>query len=126
MSTTIDGKLTLTGSGGAGTSGYTWTIMSPTVRGLPGPRLYQNQTAVRIDAYVTAATSVTFNIEERTTIGSAGTNLLTADLVADIDGVTTTTINNPNLDSGNWLWLDISAVDGTPDVLVVTLTTTSP
>jgi hypothetical protein len=83
-------------------------------------------TATRIDSYVTAATSATFNIEERTTIGSPGTNLITSDQVADTNGETTTTFSNSALDADNWLWVDISATSGTPGKLVITLSCTVP
>jgi hypothetical protein len=119
-------------SGASGISGYsgtnvrtfTWVITTPAVGGIPGPRLKVAATATRIDSYVTAATSVTFNIEERSTIGSAGSNLLSSDQVADTNGETTTSFADSALAADNWLWLDISAISGTPGTLVVTLSMT--
>lgn len=102
---------------------YTWVISSPAVGGVLGPRIPEAQTVSRIDAYVQAATSVTFNIEERSAIGSAGTNIMTSDLAADADGAAQTEFANPSLASGNWLYVDISAVSGTPGQVVITLTT---
>ena len=101
-------------------------IANPVAGGIPGPRLKAAQTATRIDSYVTAATSATFNIEERSTIGSAGSNLLASDQVADVTGETTTSFADSALGADNWLWLDIASVSGTPLILVVTLSTTVP
>jgi len=103
---------------------FSWVISNPAVGGFPGPRLYQAHTAVRIDSYVTAATSATFNIEERSTIGSAGTNLLGSDQVATVTGASTTSFSDSSLAADNWLWIDISAVSGTPGQVVITLTCT--
>jgi uncharacterized protein YjiK len=107
---------------GENTVAYTWSCSSPAVGGIPGPRLHRKHTVERIDAYVTAATSATFNIEHRTTIGSAGTNTMTADLAATTTGASQTTFASSAMDRGSWLWLDISAVSGTPGNLVVTIT----
>jgi hypothetical protein len=99
-------------------------VNTPAVGGILGPRLKEANTAVRIDSHVAAATSATFNIEERSTIGSAGSNLLAADQVADVNGETTTSFADSALAADNWLYLDISAVSDTPGQLVVTLSTT--
>jgi hypothetical protein len=104
---------------------FSWTIVNPTAgSGIPGPQLREAHTGTRISSYVTAATSVAFNIEERGTIGAAGTDLLAADQTATTTGATTTTLSNPGLAADCWLWLDISAVTDTPAILVVTLATT--
>jgi hypothetical protein len=103
---------------------YTWVIATPAVGGVLGPRLKEAHTATRIDSYVAAATSATFNIEERSTIGSAGSNLLSSDQVADVNGETTTSFADSALAADNWLYLDISATSGTPGQLVVTLSCT--
>lgn len=101
---------------------FTWVVVSPVTGGILGPRIPHGMKPQRIDAYVAAATSATFNIEERTTIGSAGTNLVTSDLVATTTGVShTTAFANDNIAMGSWLYLDISATSGTPGQLVVTL-----
>ena len=99
-------------------------ISDPVTGGIPGPRLSEAHTAVRIDAYVTAATSATFNIEERSAIGTAGDNIVAADLAAGTGGVSSTSPTNSSLASGSWLWIDISAVAGTPNQLVITLACT--
>lgn len=108
------------------TKTYSWVIASPSTGGIPGPRIPAASTVTRIDAYVTAATSATFNVEERGTIGSAGTDLNGADIAADVTGETSTTFTNAGLAAGNWIWLDISGAVGTPGSLVVTVTVTEP
>jgi hypothetical protein len=102
----------------------TWVIKNPTAEGIPGPRLKVPYTAVRVDSYVVGGTSVTFNIEERSTIGSAGPVVMGADMTADIDGETTTTFGNAGLAANNWLWLEIGGVTGAVTYLVVTLAVT--
>lgn len=106
------------------TKTYYWIVDNPSVKGIPGVKLKHNHTVVSIDSYVTAATSATFNIEERSTIGSAGTDILSSDQVATVTGATDTSFANKALDDGNWLWLDISAVSGTPTTLIVVITCT--
>jgi len=78
----------------------------------------------RIDAYVVGGTSVTFNIEERGTIGVSGTNIMSSDLAAGTGGTNATTFGYGTLGSGTWLWVDISAAAGTPSQFVATLACT--
>jgi hypothetical protein len=116
------------GSTGAGSNirVYTWVIQNPAVGGVLGARLKEAHTATRIDSYVMAATSVTFNIEERSTIGTPGSDLLSADQVADVTGETTTVFADSALAADNWLYVDISAVSGTPGQVVIVLSCTVP
>jgi hypothetical protein len=103
---------------------YTWVIATPAVGGILGPRLHQGLTCHRLDAHCKDATSVTFNIEERSTIGSAGTNILAADMVADVDGETTGTFDNAGLAADCWLYIDISEVSGNPGQITISLACT--
>lgn len=100
---------------------YTWVIGSPAVGGVLGPRLKAGQTCLRLDSHVAASTSVTFNIEERSTLGSAGTNIVASDQVATTTGASTTSFSNAGLAADNWLHVDISAVSGTPGQVSMTL-----
>jgi len=107
----------------ANTVVFTWSVTSPATGGILGPKLPSNYIVQKVESYVAAATSATFNIEHRATPGSAGTNILSSDQVAVTTGTATpTTWTDMNLDAGNWLYLDISATSGTPGQLVVTLT----
>jgi len=109
------------GTGGGAT--YTWVVRLPAVGGIPGPLLSQALTASQIDAYTEAGTSVEFNIELRSTIASAGSDLMTADMVADSDGETDAALAVTSLTADNWLYLDIAAVTGDVEMFVVTLRT---
>jgi len=103
---------------------YTWVLGNPGIGGVPGPRLAETHYAYRVDSYVTTSGTVTFNIEERNTIGVAGTDLLASDLVSPVSGVYSDTIQNTTLVDGAWLWIDISDVSETPADLVITLACT--
>jgi len=103
---------------------FSWIIQTPATGGIPGPRMKQAVTCTRLDAFVTAATSATFNIEERTAIGSAGTNILASDMVADVTGETMTDFSNAGIAADNWLWVDIASAVGTPGYLEITLSCT--
>ena len=114
-------------SGYSGFSGYipvtyTWVISSPAVGGIPGPRIPMAKTVDRVDSYTTAATNMWFNIEHRSTIGSAGTDVLSADLVAGVSGAMSSGFASSSLPSGSWLWVDIAGVSGTPGTGVITMT----
>lgn len=100
---------------------YCWVISSPAVGGVLGPRIKANQTCVRLDSHVASGTSATFNIEERSTVNSAGTNIVSSDQVASTTGASTTTFSNAYLAADTWLYVDISAVSGTPGQLSITL-----
>jgi hypothetical protein len=109
-------------SGSAGTS-FTWVIQSPASGGVPGPRLGESRMVTRVDAFVTNATSCAINIEKRTTIGSVGNALLSSDLTATVGGATTSTFASSSISAGDWLWVDISSVVGTPMTLTINLAT---
>jgi hypothetical protein len=100
---------------------YTWVVDTPVAGGIPGPRLKTLHTATRIDSFIVGGTFVQFNIEERSVIGSTGTNIMGTDMSADANGETTTSFTNPSLAADNWLWLDISGVSGSVSKFVVTL-----
>jgi PKD repeat protein len=102
---------------------YTWILSDPAVGGIPGPHLFDAHKALRISAYCVGGTSVTFNIEKRDTIGSAGVDLMASDLVAPTTGAEELDFVDPLMAADYWLWLDISAKSGSPTKLVVTLAT---
>jgi len=103
---------------------YTWVIAVPTVGGIPGPKLKEMHKPLRISAYCVGGTSVTFNIELRSTIGTAGVDLMASDAVAPTTGIDVSTFAYPILIPDYWLWLDISAKSGSPTHVVITLATT--
>jgi hypothetical protein len=106
----------------AGPKTYTWVVESPGVGGIPGPYLIGSCNVLLINAYCVGATSITFNIEERSVVGIAGTNIMSADLAAYSNYATgVASFALPHLTAGRWLWLDISGKTGAPTKFVVTL-----
>lgn len=112
-----------TGGGGAGGIPPTWVIRLPAIGGVAGPRISADVTAVRIDAFTEEGTSVAFNVELRSSVGGAGTNLMTSDLTATSAGESDTTLATTALTAESWLYLDISAVSGDVGMLCVVVTT---
>ena len=100
---------------------YTWVISSPAIGGVPGPFLVSNATVLRFDAYCVGGTSVSFNIEDRLTIGVAGTNIRSVDLTAYTFGGSAVSFIHPLIPQFHWFWLDISNVDGAVTDFVVTM-----
>ena len=107
---------------GSNVRSFTWVVANPAIGGVPGPRIAENMLVTRVDGFVDAATSAAFNVEQRTSVGSSGTNILTSDLVATTTGAYSSSVTANQLIGGNYLWIDISAVTGTPTQLVITVT----
>jgi hypothetical protein len=112
---------------GAGTTSkaWSWIITSPAVATIGHIRVPVASTATRIDGSTDTGT-VTFNIEERATLNSAGTNIMTSDLVCGQTGGYQTGLNNTDLAAGNYLAVDISATASSPTQVTITLTGTVP
>lgn len=109
---------------------FTWVVQVPIVGGVLGPRLKEAHTVTRIDSYISYITSSSgisskYNIEERTSIGSSGTNILSSEQISTASGVESTSFAHENLEEDSWLYLDISEINGTPDQLVVTISATT-
>lgn len=118
-------KKTLTDVETSADKPFTWVVESPAVGTILGPRLNKAFTAERIDALVSSGTTVTFNIEEVSTIGSAGSDLLSSDLVVGTAGTAQTSFADSSLGSASWLQLAITAVSGSPGFLSVSLKVTN-
>ncbi len=100
---------------------FPWVITSPATGNYGQVRIPVGATVTRVHANAKGGT-VDFNIEERSTLGSAGTNILSADAEADADGVdVTSSFNLSSLTEGRWLTLDVSAVAGSPTVSELTV-----
>jgi hypothetical protein len=112
-------------TGAGGTKIYAWLITSPAVATLGHIRVPVASTVTRVDSSTDTGT-VTFNVEERSTLNSAGTNVLSSDQVAGSTGAYATGINNSDLAAGNYLAVDISAVASSPTQATITLTVTVP
>lgn len=109
----------------SGTRSLHIVILEPIAETVGQIRIPWNCTVTRVDANVVGGTSCTFNLEEVATLGSAGTNVLSSDMVADANGESVTSgFNNASLAEGNHLAFDISAVSGDVDYVSITLTVT--
>ena len=77
-------------------------------------------TLTKVTATSLGGTSVTFNIDERSSLGTSGTNTLTSSLVATTGtGANSTTFTNAGIASGAYLVLVTSAMSGTVNQLVI-------
>jgi hypothetical protein len=86
------------------------------------------QTVTQLDSFVTATdtSSVTFNLENRTSIGVPGTVLTNADRTTTNTGDSVNSFAATALPSGSWIWINITGVTGNPGVLVISLACTVP
>ena len=109
----------------SGTFAWVFVIPEPIVETIGQIRIPWACTVTRVDGNVQGGTSCTINIEERGTLGSAGTNILTSDMVADANGESvTSSFNNSSLAAGNHLAYDVSAVSGAVGSVSITITGT--
>lgn len=100
----------------------TWIIPNPSAGAVGQVPIPWDCTVVEVKANVQSGTSATFNIEERATLGSAGTNILSSDVAADTNGeVVSSGFNNDSLSADNYLTIDISAISGSVTDLTIRL-----
>ena len=102
---------------------YTWSVETPVVGFIIGPRLKVAQIVLRIDGICFGGTSITFNIEIREHGGVPGTDIMSEDLTVDTDGEFQTVFDIIELPADYWIGLDISDVSGTPDQMAAVLST---
>lgn len=103
------------------TLSVSWGVMDTTYAGaLSGWKVPNDITITEISAY-TDANTCTFNIEERgeTTPNTAGTDVMSSDLVADTDQQETSSFTNAGIAKNAWLVPTISA---TGDVSIFSIT----
>ena len=91
-----------------------WTIGNPVAGGIPGPQMIEAGTVTKISSFVTAATSVSFNIYDRTNVSQTGTKLMTTDQTATTTDASTVSFASASLPANSWLWLQIDATSGSP------------
>jgi hypothetical protein len=100
-----------------------WGVMDTVTTGdYPGWKVPNNITVTEVSAYTNTGT-VTFNLEERaeTTPNTAGTDVMTSDLIADDDQQKTGTFSNADLDRNDWLVLVVASITGDPTIISVTI-----
>jgi hypothetical protein len=101
---------------------YTWIVKSlTTAESIPGPKIPEGITITEVSGYVIGGTSASFNIQARTYPHVASTFLLTSDLSATTTGASTTSITNPTVVSGRYLYLTPRSLSGDPTYLSVTI-----
>ena len=109
-----------------GTKQFVWSIPNPSVGTYGQVRIPWACTVRRVDGNIDGGgTSCAVNIEERATPGSAGTDILSSDMVADANTESvTSSFNDSALAEGNHLTIDISAVSGAVGEVTIGLTVT--
>ncbi len=106
--------------------------MAPQVAWLSSPqtndrrillRAPQALTISRVDAVLTGGTSpsVSFSLRHGADVSAAGTAVTSTPMTvtSSTTGATNTNLLNPQLVGDHWLWLEITAVSGSPAALSV-------
>jgi len=107
----------------SGTRAFAATILSPEVGTYCQIRIPLACTVIGVYGNTVGGTSCTLNIEERSSLGDAGTNILSSDMVADANGESVTSgFNNSSLAAGNHLTFDVSAVSGAVSEVNISVT----
>lgn len=83
---------------------------------------FQNMVVQRVDAHIKTSTSVTFNIQERSSVNVTGSTIKSNTMTAVSSGVSVTSFDDDQLAADNWLYLEIVDVMGMVGVLTITLT----
>jgi len=108
--------------------------MTPLVLAIPSPqandrrillRSPQVLTISRVDAVLTGGTSpsVSFSLRHGADVSATGTAATTDPITvtSTTTGSTSTSFQVPEIPSGHWLWLQVTAVSGSPAELMVSL-----
>lgn len=103
---------------------FTWVIQNPTPGSgvyILGPKTLEGCTITNITACVSSATSVTFNIQKRTSPNTAGVNVRSTNMVAPTSNTGSWTPTSSNVVAGQYLVLMLISKSGTPAQLSVTV-----
>ncbi|MFZ0407352.1 MAG: hypothetical protein WAM11_04480 [Cyanobium sp.] len=108
--------------------------VAPLVLSMPSPqvndrrillRAPQDLIISRVDAVLTGGTSpsVSFSLRHGADVSAAGTAATTDPITATstTTGSTSTSFQSPIFPAGHWLWLEVTAVSGSPAGLMVSL-----
>lgn len=88
---------------------------------IPLTRSLRQYTLTKVVAAVGTGTSLTFNLEERATVGTVGTQILTSDLTATASGASTTSFASPVVAAEKWIILTTGTGAAVGDVGLVTV-----
>ena len=107
---------------GFGMGGGNTEIDTITVGAYAGWKVPNNITVTEVAAYTNTGT-VTFNLEERaeTTPNTAGTDVMTSDLVGDTNQQETGTFSNAGIARNAWLVLTVTSITGDPTIFSATI-----
>jgi hypothetical protein len=108
--------------------------MTPLVLSMPSPqvndrrillRAAQVLTISRVDAVLTGGTSpsVSFSLRHGADVSAAGTAATTDPITvtSTTTGSASASFQSPTIPSGHWLWLQVTAVSGSPQGLTVSI-----
>ena len=109
--------------------------MTPLVLSMPSPqaddrrillRSPQALTIHRLDAVLTGGSSpsVTFSLRHGADVSAAGTAVTSAPITvtSTTTGTAISSFHTPEIPEGHWLWLEVTAVSGSPAGLTVVVT----
>ena len=103
------------------TKTFTWVVANPIVGGIPGPRIATDCTMLNFYSQPIGGTSVSYNIEVRNIPSVPGRNVVPADFISYSPYASGQVgFTSPIIYAGDWLWLDISDVQGSPTQFVLT------
>jgi hypothetical protein len=101
------------------------TLLSPSTADNPVPLFYtpSSLTLTNVYSVISGAStpSVTFDLRYGTDINAAGTLIVTITNNTTNAITNTTTFTNATIPSGNYIWLEVTAVSGVPQEFGATL-----
>jgi hypothetical protein len=101
---------------------YQFSVAAPVVGVVPGPRLFCDESCIRVSSFVTTGTNCTFNIQDRTTApNTTGLNIMSVDQTAVTTNTDCTAFSNQILKADSWVFLNITGVTAMSGTLSVTL-----
>jgi|WetSurMetagenome_2_1015567.scaffolds.fasta_scaffold99698_3 hypothetical protein len=104
---------------------FTYHVQTPAKgSGFVIARMYQNLTVLRVDSHLSAGTSVSFNLEYRSSVNAIGTSITSTPIVALTSGTQTGSFAYSMLPADNWLFLSVTDISGSVGLLSVTLSCT--
>jgi len=108
--------------------------MPPHVAWLANPQVNEKRlllrtpaglTISRVDAVLSGGTSpsVSLSLRHGTDVSAAGTAVTTdpITIASTTTGSAITSFQSPNIPAGHWLWLQLTAVSGSPQALTVSI-----
>jgi len=87
---------------------YTIHVTNPEIgKNIAVSRLYQDLSAVRVDAHFSTENTVNFNIDIRSNVNQPGTNITDRPMQATYNATATTAFDHAFLNNDDWLFLTV-------------------